>query len=76
MGQALDIVNTFMQSQDASLLADDFRFSGPVDQTTGIDAFIKLNFHKQLEDTGPGCFLVGKSPGRDVENRAIAPTRR
>jgi hypothetical protein len=43
MGQALDTVNTFMQSQDTSLLADDFRFIGPVDQTTGIDAFIKLN---------------------------------
>jgi len=25
--------------------------------------------------TGRGCFLVGKSPGRDVENRAIAPTK-
>lgn len=43
MGQALDIVNRFMQSQDTSLLADDFRFIGPVDQTTGIDAFTKLN---------------------------------
>jgi len=43
MGQALDIVNRFMQSQDPSLLADDFRFLGPVDQTTGIDAFITLN---------------------------------
>ena len=43
MGQALDIVNRFMQSQDTSLLADDFRFTGPVDQTTGIDAFTKLN---------------------------------
>src|SRR6266436_5492333 len=43
MGQALDIVNTFMQSQDTSFLADDFRFIGPVDQTTGIEAFMKLN---------------------------------
>ena len=43
MGQALDIVNTFMQSQDTSLLADDFRFIGPVDQTTGVEAFMKLN---------------------------------
>ncbi len=43
MGQALDIVNTFMQSQDTSLLADDFSFLGPVDQTTGIEAFMKLN---------------------------------
>ena len=43
MGQALDIVNRFMQSQDPSLLADDFSFLGPVDQTTGIDAFMKLN---------------------------------
>ncbi len=43
MGQALDTVNTFMQSQDTSLLADDFRFIGPVDQATGIDAFMKLN---------------------------------
>jgi hypothetical protein len=43
MGQTLDIVNRFMQSQDPSLLADDFRFIGPVDQTTGIDAFMKLN---------------------------------
>jgi ketosteroid isomerase-like protein len=43
MGQALDIVNRFMQSQDPSLLADDFSFIGPVDQTKGIDAFMKLN---------------------------------
>ncbi len=43
MGQALDIVNTFMQSQDTSFLADNFRFIGPVDQTTGIEAFMKLN---------------------------------
>jgi hypothetical protein len=43
MGQTLDIVNQFMQSQDPSFLAEDFRFIGPVDQTTGIDAFIKLN---------------------------------
>jgi len=43
MGQALDIVNTFMQSQDTSFLADDFRFIGPVYQTTGIEAFMKLN---------------------------------
>ena len=43
MGQALDIVNRFMQSQDPSLLADDFSFIGPIDQTTGIDAFMKLN---------------------------------
>ena len=43
MGQALDIVNQFMQSQDTSLLADNFRFIGPVDQTTGIEAFMKLN---------------------------------
>lgn len=43
MGQTLDLVNRFMQSQDPSLLADDFRFIGPVDQTTGIDAFMKLN---------------------------------
>ena len=27
------------------------------------------------EATGPGYFLVGKSPGRDVENRATAPTK-
>ncbi len=43
MGQALDIVNRFMQSQDPSFLADDFSFIGPIDQTTGIDAFMKLN---------------------------------
>jgi hypothetical protein len=43
MGLVLDIVNTFMQSQDTALLADDFRFIGPVDQTTGIEAFMKLN---------------------------------
>ncbi len=43
MGQALDIVITFMQSKDIALLADDFRFIGPVDQTTGIEAFMKLN---------------------------------
>ena len=43
MGQTLDLVNRFMQSQDPSLLADDFRFIGPVDQTTGIGAFMKLN---------------------------------
>lgn len=43
MGQALDLVNRFLQSQDPSFLADDFQFLGPVDQTTGIDAFMKLN---------------------------------
>jgi hypothetical protein len=43
MGQALDMVNKFMQSQDTTFLADDFRFIGPVDQTTGIEAFMKLN---------------------------------
>src|SRR5215469_157001 len=43
MGQALDLVNQFMQSQDTSLLAEDFRFLGPVDQTTCVDAFMKLN---------------------------------
>lgn len=43
IGQALDIVNQFMQSQNTSLLAEDFRFIGPVDQTSGIKAFIKLN---------------------------------
>lgn len=43
MGQALDLVNRFMQSQDPSLLAEDFRFLGPVDQTTGVEAFMQLN---------------------------------
>lgn len=43
MGQALDLVNQFMQSQDTSLLAEDFRFHGPVDQTTGVEAFMQLN---------------------------------
>jgi len=43
MGQALDTVNRFMQSQDTSLLAEDFKFIGPVDQTTGIGPFVKLN---------------------------------
>jgi hypothetical protein len=43
MGQALDTVNQFMQSQDTSLLAEDFTFIGPVDQTRGIDAFMTLN---------------------------------
>jgi len=43
MGQALDTVNQFMQSQDTSLLAQDFKFIGPVDQTSGIDTFMKLN---------------------------------
>jgi SnoaL-like domain len=43
MGQALDTVNRFMQSQDTSLLAEDFRFIGPVDQISGIEAFMKLN---------------------------------
>lgn len=43
MGQTLDLVNRFMQSQDPSLLAEGFRFLGPVDQTTGIEAFMKLN---------------------------------
>ena len=43
MGQALDLVNRFMQSQDPSLLAENFCFLGPVDQTTGVDAFMKLN---------------------------------
>lgn len=43
MGQALDIVNTFMQSQETALLSEDFKFTGPVDQTLGIEAFMKLN---------------------------------
>src|ERR1700756_4690458 len=43
MGQALDLVNQFMQSQDTSLRAEDFRFLGPVDQTTGVEAFTQLN---------------------------------
>ncbi len=43
MGQALDIVNQFMHSQDTSLLADEFKFIGPVDQTNSIEAFVKLN---------------------------------
>ena len=43
MGQALDTVNKFMQSQDTALLTNEFWFSGPVDQTHGIEAFMKLN---------------------------------
>ncbi len=41
MGQARDLVNHFMQSQDPSLLAEDFRFLGPVDQTIGVEAFLQ-----------------------------------
>jgi hypothetical protein len=68
MGQALDTVNSFMQSQDTALLAEDFKFIGPVDQTTGIDAFMKLNqsffpmvtgmrMLKQFENGGDVCSI-------------------
>ena len=43
MATALEIVNKFSQTQDTSLLADDFKFIGPVDQTEGIPAFMELN---------------------------------
>ncbi len=43
MGQALDIVNKFFNEQDVSVLADDFKFIGPVDQTNGKDAFLELS---------------------------------
>lgn len=43
MGKALDIVNKFLQGQDDSVVADDFKFIGPVDQTEGKEAFMKLN---------------------------------
>ncbi len=43
MATALEIVNKFSQTQDTSLLADDFKFIGPVDQAHGIDEFMKLN---------------------------------
>ena len=43
MGKALETVNQFMQTQDTSLLNDDFNFIGPVDQTTGVADFMKLN---------------------------------
>lgn len=43
MGQALDIFNEFMQNQDASVVADEFKFIGPVDQVSGKDAFLKLS---------------------------------
>jgi hypothetical protein len=43
MATALEIVNKFSQTQDKSLLADNFKFIGPVDQTEGIEAFMELN---------------------------------
>jgi hypothetical protein len=43
MGQALDIVNKYLLEQDVSVVADDFRFVGPVDQRTGKDAFLQLS---------------------------------
>ena len=43
MGQALDTVNKFMQSQDTALLTSEFRFIGPGDQTHGVEAFMRLN---------------------------------
>src|SRR5260370_39896941 len=63
MGQALDIVNTFMQSQDTSLLADNFRFIGPVDQTTGIEAFMKLN--ESFFPLGTGMRMLKQFEHRD-----------
>jgi hypothetical protein len=43
MGRALDVVSEFMQSHDPALLSEQFTFVGPVDQTTGIAAFMQLN---------------------------------
>lgn len=43
MGHALNTVNKFLLEQDVSVLAEGFKFTGPVDQTTGKDAFLKLN---------------------------------
>lgn len=43
MATALEIVNQFSQTQDTSLLADDFKFIGPLDQADGKEAFIELN---------------------------------
>ena len=43
MGKALDTVNAFLQNQDVTVLAENFKFIGPVDQTTGLEEFGKLN---------------------------------
>lgn len=43
MATALEIVNKFSETHDSTLLADDFKFIGPVDQTEGIEAFMELN---------------------------------
>lgn len=43
MGKALEIVNKFMQEQDVTLVADDVKFIGPVDQAEGKASFMKLN---------------------------------
>ncbi len=53
MATALEIVNKFSQTQDTSLLTDDFKFIGPVDQTEGIPAFMELgaNFMPMVADT-------------------------
>lgn len=42
MGQTLDIVNKFMQEQDTSVVADDFKFIGPVDQKNGKEEYLQL----------------------------------
>lgn len=86
MGQALDTVNQFMQSQDTSLLADDFKFIGPVDQTNSIEAFVKLNqsffpmvtgmrMLKQFEDGEDVCSIYEidfKPPAGNVLTLKVA----
>lgn len=43
MGQALNVFNKFLLEQDVSVIADDFKFIGPVDQTDGKAEFLQLS---------------------------------
>lgn len=52
MGQALTTVNKFMLEQDVSVIADDFKFIGPVDQTDGKAEFLKLSANFTLMIAG------------------------
>lgn len=86
MATALEIVNKFSQTHDRSLLADDFKFIGPVDQVEGIDAFMKLNAEffptvkdvrmlQQFENGDNACSIYEMDlmmPGGDILTLKVA----
>ena len=68
MGQALDIVNKFLMEQDTSVVADDIKFIGPVDQKFGKEAYLQLSaefapmvtgmrMHTQFEKSNQVCSI-------------------